>query len=100
MKKFIILITILLCSAVPMLAQNCTAKAPAKVGVNQQFQYVVTLDQNGNVASTDFGNFSKVNGPAVSSSQSISFVNGQQTSSYTRTFTYTLKPSKNGPQAW
>lgn len=98
MKKFIILITILLCSAVPMLAQNCTAKAPAKVGVNQQFQYVVTLDQNGNVASTDFGNFSKVNGPAVSSSQSISFVNGQQTSSYTRTFTYTLKPSKTGVQ--
>lgn len=98
MKKFITLITILLCSAVPMLAQNCTAKAPAKVGVNQQFQYVVTLDQNGNVASTDFGNFSKVNGPAVSSSQSISFVNGQQTSSYTRTFTYTLKPSKTGVQ--
>lgn len=98
MKKFITLITILLCSTMPMLAQNCTAKAPAKVGINQQFQYVVTLDQNGNVASTDFGNFSKVNGPAVSSSQSISFVNGQQTSSYTRTFTYTLKPSKTGVQ--
>lgn len=96
MRRIITLITLILCSAVPILAQNCTAKAPAKVGVNQQFQYVVTLDQNGNVSATDFGNFSKVNGPSVSSSQSISFVNGQQTSSYTRTFTYTLKPSKTG----
>ena len=85
MKKIIILITLLLSSIAPLLAQSCTAKAPAKVGINQQFQYVVTLDQKGNVTATDFGNFSKVGGPSVSSSQSFSFVNGQQTSSYTHT---------------
>lgn len=96
MKKIIILITLLISSIAPLLAQSCTAKVPAKVGINQQFQYVVTLDQNGNVAATDFGNFSKVGGPSVSSSQSFSFVNGQQTSSYTRTFTYILKPTQIG----
>ena len=98
MKKILTLITILLWAITPLMAQNCTAKAPAKVGINQQLQYVVTLDQNGNVASTDFGSFKKVNGPFTSTSQSISIVNGQQTSSYTVTFTYTLKPTKIGAQ--
>lgn len=99
MKKIIILITLLLSSIAPLLAQSCTAKAPAKVGINQQFQYVVTLDQKGNVTATDFGNFSKVGGPSVGSQQYISIgSNGQQTSSYSHTFTYILKPTKIGTQ--
>ena len=98
MKKIITIIIILLWSATPLLAQNCTAKAPTKVGINQQFNYTVTLDQNGNVSSTNFGNFTKVGGPSTSTSQSISFVNGQQSSTYTCTFTYTLKPTKTGTQ--
>lgn len=98
MKKILTLITLLLWTIAPMAAQNCTAKAPAKVGINQQMQYTVTIDQNGNVAATDFGSFQKVNGPFSSTSQSISFVNGQQSSTFTCTFTYTLKPTKTGVQ--
>ncbi len=98
MKKILTFITILLWTIAPLVAQNCTAKAPVKVGINQQFQYTVTIDQNGKVASADFGNFQKVNGPSSSTSQSISFVNGQQSSTFTCTFTYVLKPTKTGVQ--
>ena len=38
MKKILTLITLLLWTIAPMAAQNCTAKAPAKVGINQQMQ--------------------------------------------------------------
>lgn len=79
-------------------AQTCTAKAPAKVGINQNMQYTVTLNQNGSVSAQDFGTFKKVGGPAQSTSTSVSFSNGKQTSSYSITFTYTLKPTKTGKQ--
>lgn len=79
-------------------AQSCTAGAPGKVGINQQFQYVITLDQKGTISSQDFGTFTKTGGPYQSTSTSFSFANGQQTSSYTCTFTFTLKPTKLGKQ--
>ena len=98
MKKIFTLLFITLAALTAGRAQSCTAKAPAKVGINQQFQYSVTIDQNGKVASTDFGPFTKLAGPSQSSSQSISVINGQQTSSYSVTFTYVLKPTKVGKQ--
>lgn len=98
MKKILAILILVWCSVMACQAQTCTAKAPAKVGINQQIQYTVTLNQNGKVTATDFGSFKKVNGPFQSTSQSVSFTNGQQTSSYTVTFTYTLKPTKTGKQ--
>ncbi|MBQ4355316.1 MAG: protein BatD [Bacteroidales bacterium] len=96
--KSFLLLMFLLTTATVGHAQTCTAQAPAKVGINQQFQYSVTLNQDGNISSTDFGPFTKVGGPSSSTSTSISFVNGQQSTSHTTTFTYVLKPTKLGKQ--
>lgn len=98
MKKIITILILIWGAVAACQAQTCTAKAPAKIGIDQQFQYTVTLDQNGKVATTDFGSFKKVGGPFQSTSSSISFANGKQTSSYSVTFTYTLKPTKTGKQ--
>ena len=50
------------------------------------------------IASTDFGAFKLISGPMQSSSYSISFINGEQTSISSFTYTYILKPTSIGEQ--
>ena len=71
----------------------CTAKAPAEVVVNQQFQYTVTTSEKGTILDTDFGKFEFLGGPSMGSSTSISIANGhtEQSTQYTYTYILTCK---------
>lgn len=80
-------------------AQSCTAKAPAKVGLNQRFQLTVTIDQqNAKVNNPNFGSFTLVGGPSRGSQTSMTIMNGQQSVTHTITYTYVLQPTKVGKQ--
>ncbi|MCQ2280197.1 MAG: BatD family protein [Bacteroidales bacterium] len=98
MKKILAFLIIAWCSVMVCQAQTCTAKAQAKVGINQQLPYIVTIHQDGKVTATDFGSFKKVNGPSQHTEHSYSYSNGKQSTSYSITFTYILKPTKTGKQ--
>ncbi len=78
---------------------SCTATAPSKVGINQAIQYSVKLSEKASqIASQNFGAFTKINGPSQSYSSSTSIINGQVSSSTEYTYTYTLQPTKLGQQ--
>lgn len=74
----------------------CTAKAPAEVVVNQQFQYTVTTSEKGTILDTDFGKFEFVGGPSMGSSTSISIANGHTEQSTQYTYTYILTCKREG----
>lgn len=76
---------------------TCVAKAPGQVGVGQPFQYSVTLNAEATqIVSTDFSNFSVLNGPHSSSSTSITMMNGRTTQNNSFTYSYTLSAKKTG----
>ncbi|MCH5179117.1 MAG: BatD family protein [Prevotellaceae bacterium] len=96
----VILTAILLIAAlVSHAAISITAKAPATVGVGDQFrlQYVVntanvgTQPQLGNITDFDI-----VYGPAVSTSHSVQIVNGNKSENSSTTYTFTLIARKEG----
>lgn len=76
-----------------------TAKAPASVGVGDQFrlQYIVnSADVDGRPQIGNIAGFDIVYGPAVSTSQSVQIINGNKTENSSTTFTYTLIARKEG----
>lgn len=80
-------------------AQTITVSAPSAIGINQKLNYTVQIDaEPDKIASTDFGAFKLISGPMQSSSYSISFINGEQTSISSFTYTYILKPTSIGEQ--
>ena len=103
MKKIvsciIILVSLLLCPVCQLQAQSCKASAPAKVGINQGFQYQVTIDRpNVSVSSTNFGAMKLVSGPMQQNMHHTTIVNGQYSSTCSTIFIYTLRPTKVGKQ--
>ena len=81
-------------------AQTITVSAPSAIGINQKLNYTVQIDaEPDKIASTDFGAFKLISGPMQSSSYSISFINGEQTSISSFTYTYILgsrPPARTG----
>lgn len=87
----------LLTACNPLLAQiKFYASAPKSVAVNQQFQLTYTVESSSaktlNLPSTINNDFQLLGGP--STSQNMSWVNGQVSQSVT--YTYYLKPKKEG----
>ncbi len=96
---WVFIFLLLLIGIVPVKGQSsdeCTASAPSDVTVGQKFKYTVTTTERGEVVTTDFGKFELISGPSVSTSTSISMVNGQVEQSSTYTYTYYLEGSKEG----
>src|SRR5574344_659974 len=95
-KKAIVLWLINLLIFANLQAQvTCTATAPAKVGINQTFQYNVKINQKATpTTGKTMGAFSIVGGPSQSYSSSTSIINGQVSSSTEYTYTYVLQPTK------
>ena len=74
-----------------------TASAPSRVVINRPFQLTYTVNTKAkNLRQPDWTPFDVLAGPYTSQSQSTSFVNGQMSSSYTLTFTFTLLSTKEG----
>ena len=73
------------------------ASAPAQVIAGRPFQLTYSVNQRAkDLRAPEFTDFEYIAGPYTSQSSSTSFVNGKRTSSYTLTYTYTLKAEKDG----
>ena len=73
------------------------ANAPKQVVMGKPFQLTYTINQRAkDLRAPEMPEFDILAGPYTSQSSSTSFVNGQRSSSFTLTFTYTLMARKEG----
>ncbi|MDR2468948.1 MAG: BatD family protein [Tannerella sp.] len=101
MKEKIIFILALALTAGSMglKAQDVTFKAiaPEAVAMGQQFRLTYTVNAQGTeLRIPDLNDFDVLMGPSTSTNTSIQFINGQQSSVVTQSFTYILMPKKEG----
>lgn len=76
---------------------TCKAEARSEVSVGEYFQLRFVLnDKPSSAPRLNLQNFAVVNGPSVSSSSSVSIINGKTTSEHSYTYTYTLAAQKEG----
>ena len=72
-------------------------KAPSQVIAGKPFQISFSVNQQGrDLRAPQFTDFDVLSGPYTSTSSSTSYVNGQRTSSFEQTYTYTLLASRPG----
>lgn len=73
------------------------ANAPKQVILGKPFQISFSVNQRGkDLRAPEMADFDILAGPYTSQSSSTSFVNGQRTSTFTQTFTYTVMAQKEG----
>ena len=74
-----------------------TANAPRQVVMGKPFQLTFSVNQRAkDLRAPEMSDFDIVAGPYSSQSSSTSFINGQRTSSFSLTYTYTLMARKVG----
>ena len=74
-----------------------TANAPKQVVMGKPFQLTFSVNHRAkDLRAPEMPEFDIIAGPYSSQSSSTSFVNGQRTSSFTLTYTYTLMARKEG----
>lgn len=96
MKRIYLIILSTLLS-LTTLAQELTVRAPGRVEVGQRFE--VRYEVNAKASDFNgpsFKGFTVLSGPNTSSQQSMSVINGQVTSSFTRGFTYIILADVEG----
>lgn len=72
-------------------------KAPNQVIAGKPFQISFSVNQQGrDLRAPQFTDFDVLSGPYTSTSSSTSYVNGQRTSSFEQTYTYTLMARRAG----
>lgn len=73
------------------------ASAPGQVIMGKPFQLTYTVNQRSrDLRAPQMAEFDILAGPYTSQSSSTSWVNGQRTSTFTQTYTYTLVAAKEG----
>jgi len=74
-----------------------TASAPNVVAINEQFRLIYTVNQEGNnFRAADIKDFTILQGPSTSSNSSIQIINGQVSKQVSYTYTFFLRPVKEG----
>lgn len=105
MKRIFILRTALLfialLSSVQLWAQvTFKAEAPLLVSTTERFQVRFSVNQEPDGDNTlnvpSFEGFQVIAGPAIATGREIQWINGHQTTSYSRTYTYVLIPETAG----
>ena len=105
MKRiFILRLTLLLCAlltSVQLWAQvTFKAEAPLLVGLNERFQVRFSVnkepDSDNSLVCPSFEGFKVIAGPGIATGMDIQWINGHQTSNYSRTYTYVLVPESAG----
>lgn len=97
-KRFLLAILLLLYTGT-FLAQKLTINAPSQAEVGRQIRvsYILNNSDFDRIQlEGDFEGFELLYGPALSTSSSVSIINGHTTQSSSTTFTYTLTPKKAG----
>lgn len=96
----IVFVAVALFSSISAWAQvSFTVDAPALTALGQPFRVEFTVDaepEDNTLQAPDFAGFELIAGPSVSTGHSVQFINGRQTSSYSRSFTYVLIPQSVG----
>ncbi|MBR1630885.1 MAG: protein BatD [Paludibacteraceae bacterium] len=96
---FSIVLALLAVEVVPLQADDVVFKADAPqtvvVGTPFRLTYIVN-QQSSNLRAPEFTGFSNLSGPSVSTNQSVSWVNGKQTSTFEQRYTYVLEAQKEG----
>lgn len=101
MRKFSIFLASILALLIgqPLFAQKLTLQAPSQAEVGQRIRVSYTLNNNDFdriQIDGEFNGFNVLFGPSISTSSSISIINGKTTQSSSTTFTYTITPTKAG----
>lgn len=105
MKRiFILRLTLLfvaLFTSVQLWAQvTFKAEAPLLVGLNERFQVKFSVnkepDSDNSLECPSFEGFSVIAGPGIATGMDIQWINGHQTSNYSRTYTFVLIPQAAG----
>ena len=99
LSKLLLVLVAVLTSISSWAQVSFTVDAPSPVEVGERFSvtFVVNAEPDrGSFVSPSFEGFNVIAGPATSIGQSVQFINGSQTSSYTCTYTYTLKAQTAG----
>ncbi|MBT3173226.1 MAG: protein BatD [Lentimicrobiaceae bacterium] len=67
------------------------------VAVGERFRVVYEINQDaGNFMSPNFGDMQLLSGPSTSTNSSVQWINGKMTQSYSKTFTFILRATKEG----
>ena len=98
------ILLLLACLALPFLALQLRAEdvsfrasAPKQVVMGQPFQLTFSVNHRAkDLRAPEMPDFDIIAGPYSSQSSSTSFVNGQRTSTFSLTYTYTLMPRREG----
>lgn len=103
MKHYIFSILALFCALFSFTdaeAQTVSFKASAPLNVSKgerfRVEFVLNNSQGSNFAAPDFQGLSVLSGPNISTGTSVRWVNGQQSSSSTETYTYFVEASQEG----
>lgn len=99
MKRLSTIICLLLIALSGYAAVGVTARAPSTVGVGETFRLEYTVnsaDVAGAPQISSIPGFDVLYGPAISTSQRVSVVNGHTTQMASTSFTFTLKAKSEG----
>ena len=99
MKRLLNIVLSLTLIAVTAFAEDIEfrASAPAQVIEGQPFQVSYSVNHDGkDLRIPEFESFDILAGPYTSVSNSTQWINGKRTSTYSKTFTYTLNAKKEG----
>lgn len=99
LSKLLLVLVAVLTSISAWAQVSFTVDAPSPVEVGERFSvtFVVNAEPDrASFVSPSFDGFNVIAGPATSIGQSVQFINGTQTSSYTCSYTYTLKAQSAG----
>lgn len=94
------LLLVALFTSVQLWAQvTFKAEAPLLVGLNERFQIKFSVNKEPDGDRLDypsFEGFSVIAGPAISTGMELQWINGHQTTNYSRTYTFLLVPQSAG----
>ena len=98
------ILLLLACLALPIMALQLRAEdvsfranAPKQVIMGQPFQLTFSVNHRAkDLRAPEMPDFDIIAGPYSSQSSSTSFINGQRTSTFSLTYTYTLMPRREG----
>lgn len=97
-KRIYILLTLLVATVTGTFAQTVRLQAPSacEKGARITVSYIVDTNDVKDIHVGEFTGFDVLYGPATSTSQSFSMLNGKTTQSASTTFTYTLLAKEEG----
>ncbi len=72
-----------------------TSKQTVKVGERFRVTYEINQDAE-NFKSPNFGSFRVLSGPSTSTNSGVQWINGKMTTTYSRTYSFILQPTKEG----